>query len=194
MATFENHTDPHLVSLLRHGAEAAFDEIYRRYWKPLFNEAYKRLGEIEHAEETVQDVFIDLWMNRQTREINQLYPYLLTAVRYRVFMLYKKNRNMPRFEEPLEHMELSSDKADSPFFHKELLACIQDWLAQQPEKRREIFRLRYLEQLSTREIAEQLDITQKTVQNQLINGQESLRTAVSKLLTLAAVLITHPFS
>ncbi len=191
MISFENHTDPELVLLLQQGAEEAFDEIYRRYWKPLFNEAHKRLGETAFAEEAVQDVFVDLWIHRASRNIGQLYPYLLTAVRYQVFMLYKKHRKMPCFEEPLEHMSFSHDKADGQFFLEELLEGIQAWLTQQPEKRREIFRLRYIEQLSTREIAEQLDIAQKTVQNQLINGQESLRAAVSKLLILAAALMTH---
>lgn len=191
MISFENHTDPELVLLLQEGAEEAFDEIYRRYWKRLLNEAHKRLKENSFAEEVVQDVFIDLWVNRSSRDIVQLYPYLLTAVRYQVFMLYKKHRKMPSFEEPLEHMSFSQDKADGHFFLKELLDGIQAWLTQQPEKRREIFRLRYLEQLSTREIAEQLDIAQKTVQNQLINGQESLRAAVSKLLVLAAALMAH---
>ncbi len=191
MTPFENHTDPELVLLLQEGTREAFDEIYRRYWKTLLNAALKRLRETSFAEEVVQDVFVDLWVNRSSRNIGQLYPYLLTAVRYQVFMLYKKHRKMPCFEEPLEHMSFSHDKADGQFFLKELLEGIQAWLTQQPEKRREIFRLRYLEQLSTREIAEQLEITQKTVQNQLINGQESLRAAVSKLLILAAALLAQ---
>ena len=54
----------------------------------------------------------------------------------------------------------------------------------QPEKRREIFRLRYIEEFSTKEIAEELNLSQKTVQNQLLIGQGSLREAVSKLLIL----------
>ena len=184
MAEFENHTDLQLTTSLRQGVEEAFDEIYRRYWRVLYNEALKRLGEIDYAEEVVQDIFIDLWSNRRNREIEELYPYLLTAVRYQVFAYYRKLTRLPAFEEPLEYMGVSTDKADSSFFLEELHSGILRWLNSQPEKRREIFRLRLLEQLSTKEIADQLHITQKTVQNQLINGQDSLRTAVSKLLML----------
>lgn len=191
MITYVHHTDSELLILLRDGTVEAFDEIYRRYWKSLFVEAHKRLGEIEYAEEVVQDVFINLWMHRTDRDIQQLYPYLLTAVRYQVFTLYKKLRKLPCFEEPLEHIGLSQDKADAPFFMNELLEGIQLWLAQQPEKRREIFRLRYIEQLSTREIADELNITQKTVQNQLINGQDSLRIAVSRFLSVGGILLTQ---
>lgn len=132
MAYFKNHTDIELALLLKQGDEDAFDEIYRRYWKSLFQEARKRLGESEYAEEVVQDVFIDLWVNRSTREINQLYAYLQTAVRYQVFMLYKKHKKLPFFEELLEHMGFSDDKADSPFCLNELLAGIEVWLAHQP--------------------------------------------------------------
>lgn len=178
-----------LVHLLQQGVEEAFDEIYARYWRKLFNAAYKRTGEMTQAEEIVQDVFVDLWSKRKNREIHQLYPYLLSAVRYQVFLLYKKSKSLPVFEAPMEHLTISSDKPDGSFFLEELLAAVQRWLDLQPEKRREIFRLRYIEQLSTKEIAEELDITQKTVQNQLLNGQDSLRAAVSKLIVSIIVLL-----
>lgn len=190
LASLDTHTDHELACLLQQGEEAAFDEIYRRYWKRLFNEAFKRTGELAIAEEIVQDIFIDLWTSRASREINQLFPYLLSAVRYQVFVHYKKSKSLPAFEEPLEHFIVSSEKTDSSFFLNDLMREIQNWLSLQPEKRREIFRLRYLEQFSTKEIAEELEITQKTVQNQLLNGQESLRKAVTKLLPLI-VLIPH---
>lgn len=191
MAHLVNHTDSDLVILLNQGEKEAFDEIYRRYWKSLFLEARKRLGESEYAQEIVQDVFVDLWINRSTRDIDHLYAYLSTAVRYQVFMLYKRHKKLPCFEEPMEYMGLSYDKADSQFFFNELLEGIQAWLKLQPEKRREIFRLRYIEQLTTKEIAQELSITQKTVQNQLINGQESLRTAISKFLSIAPIFLSQ---
>ena len=90
MKFYSNHSDQDLTALLKDGVEAAFDEIYDRYWKKLYNEAYKRLGHAELSEEVVQDVFVDLWKNIEQRDIQTLYPYLLTAVRYQVFIVYKK--------------------------------------------------------------------------------------------------------
>lgn len=181
----ENTADEDLVAMLNDGSESAFDLIYERYWKKLYNEAYKRLNDSSDSEEIVQDVFIDLWKKRQVRQIDNLRGYLLGAVRYQVFAVYHKRRNLPAFEEPLDYMALSNDAADSDYLREELIAGIHLWLETLPEKRREIFRLRYLEGLSTLEIARALDISRKTVQNQLLTSQQSLRESIGRLLTLA---------
>lgn len=188
MAACGNLTDDELKSLLIQGSEAAFDEIYSRFWKKLYNEAYKRLHNPEQSEEIVQDIFIDLWTKRTQKEIDNLAAYLFTSVRYQVFMLYNKTQKLPYFEEPLDYIALSSEEADSGCFEKDLIAAVQNWLDQQPEKRREIFRLRYLEEMTTKEISEHLNISQKTVQNQLNTAQDSLRSSVSKLLFLTALV------
>lgn len=182
-------TDSDLKAMLMRGSETAFDKIYERYWKKLFNEANKRLNDLELSEEIVQDIFIDLWVKREKKEIDNLYAYLTTAVRYQVYAIYNKRKNLPFFEEPLDHMAFSPDEADSECFQKELIAGINLWLNTQPEKRREIFRLRYLEDMSTKEISETLSISQKTVQNQLNLSQESLRESVSKF-TLLILLVS----
>lgn len=182
-----NLTDDELKSLLIQGSEAAFDEIYDRFWKKLYNEAYKRLHNPEQSEEIVQDIFIDLWTKRAQKEIGNLAAYLVTSVRYQVFMFYNKTQKLPFFEEPLDYIVLSSEQADSGCFEKDLIAAVETWLDQQPEKRREIFRLRYLEEMTTKEISDHLNISQKTVQNQLNTAQDSLRSSVSKLLFLTVL-------
>lgn len=189
MNTHENATDDELAALLTDGSEAAFDMIYERYWKKLYNEAFKRINDSSDSEEIVQDVFVDLWNKRSSRQIENLRGYLLGAVRYQVFAVYHRRKNLPAFEEPFDYMAFSADDADSNFLRYELLSSIHHWLETQPEKRREIFRLRFLEGLSTLEIAEQLDISRKTVQNQLNTSQQSLRESIGRLLTLLILLL-----
>lgn len=189
MNTHENATDDELAAMLTDGSEAAFDLIYERYWKKLYNEAFKRINDSADSEEIVQDIFIDLWNKRSERQIDNLRGYLLGAVRYQVFAVYHRRKNLPAFEEPLDYMAFSSDDADSDCLRDELLSSIRMWLETQPEKRREIFRLRFLEGLSTLEIAEQLDISRKTVQNQLNTSQQSLRESIGRLLTIVVLLL-----
>lgn len=189
MNTHENATDDELAAMLTDGSEAAFDLIYERYWKKLYNEAFKRINDCSESEEIVQDVFVDLWHKRGSRQIGNLRGYLLGAVRYQVFAVYHKRKNLPAFEEPLDYMAFSADNADSNFLRDELLTSIHQWLETQPEKRREIFRLRFLEGLSTLEIAEQLDISRKTVQNQLNTSQQSLRESIGRLLAVVILLL-----
>jgi RNA polymerase sigma factor (sigma-70 family) len=189
MTRYDLLADIQLVDLIKSGDEAAFDESYKRHWKKLYSEAYKRLRNAELCEEVIQDVFADLWVKREQKQIEQLFPYLATAVRYQVYMLYKKGKSMPVFEEPLEHMAQESLQADSLFYEKELKESINTWLALQPEKRREIFKMRFMQELSTREIAEILGISQKTVQNQILTATGSLRSALGKVIAISAIVM-----
>ena len=187
LALFRSYSDTDLTSYIKAGERIAFDVIYDRYWKKLYNDTYKRLRRQEQVEEIVQDVFTDLWTRRANRNIENLYGYLLTSVRYQVYMLYRKGRTAPIFEEPQEFIALDSLQADSLVNVKELQSCIKMWMSMQPEKRGEIFRLKYVEDMTTREISNLLGISQKTVQNQLLTSFGSLREYLTKLMMILTV-------
>lgn len=183
-AAYRSFEDEELVNRMMIGDKLAFDEIYNRYWKKLYDDTYKRLKRAEQVEEIIQDVFADLWVKRAGKEIIKLYPYLLMSVRYHVFAIYRKGKTAPQFEEPLENMAFSSLQADSLLNEKELKGCIAIWLSMQPLKRGEIFRMKYVDEMSTREISELLGIAQKTVQNQLLTAFASLREFVTKMMMI----------
>jgi RNA polymerase sigma factor (sigma-70 family) len=184
---YRSYKDAQLISLIQEGDKLAFDEVYERYWKRLYNDTFKRLKSIEMVEEIIQDVFSDLWVKRASRKIQNVYPYLLTAVHYQVFMAYKKGKTAPIFEAPLEHMALSSLQTDSLLNEKELKGCIAIWMTLQPEKRRAIFEMKYMNDQSTKEISDILGISQKTVQNQLLTSFTNLRGFLSKLMILISL-------
>lgn len=179
---YNSYSDTELTSYLKEGDRAAFEEIYERYWKKLYNETFKRLRNMELVEEVVQDVFSDLWTKKEKKSIESIYPYLLGAIRYQVYMLYKKGKTTPHFEAPLDHLLLSSLQADSLFKEKELKWCIAVWLAIQPIKRAEIFRMKYMDDRSTKEISEAINLSQKTVQNQLLHAFSDLRIFLNRIM------------
>ncbi len=176
--------DNELVTLLQQGDEAAFSEIYERYWLKLYNESHKRLKDEDLCADIIQDVFADLWLNREERNIESLAAYLFTAARYRVFTSYKKNKNLVAFETPIEFMQVSASDPDSIFFEKEIRECIEIWLNMQPEKRKQVFIMKFGKELSTREISEILHVSQKTVQNQFTTSLKHLRVHLGKLISL----------
>ena len=179
---YHAYSDAELTAYLTAGDRAAFEEIYERYWKKLYNETFKRLRNMELVEEIVQDVFSDLWMKKEKKKIENIYAYLIGAVRYQVYIRYKKGEAVPHFEVPLDHLLLSSLQADSLFKEKELKWCISVWLAMQPVKRAEIFKMKYIDDRSTKEISELLNISQKTVQNQLLHSFSDLRTFLNRIM------------
>jgi RNA polymerase sigma factor (sigma-70 family) len=166
MGLLSSFHDSQLVTLLTQGDEAAFSEIYERYWLKLYNESHKRLNDGEFCADIIQDVFADLWLTREDKKIENLGAYLFTATRYRIFSLYKKRKNLTAIEESIEMMSASASDPDSIFFEKEIRECIEIWLSLQPEKRKKVFAMKFDQELSTREISETLRVSQKTVQNQ----------------------------
>ena len=188
MSALNAATDPELLLLLKQDDRMAFEELYERHWFSLYNIAYKRLKDRETSRDIVQDIYTDLWDKRQERNIRDLLPYLHTCVRNKIYTLLAKGRATAHFVEPFENMALSYLTADSFLNEKEHEKLMLLFMATLPAKRREIFRLRFLEDRSTKDISEQLNISQKTVQNQLLLAANGLRSDMGNLLALAIIL------
>lgn len=167
--------DKELLRLVSQDNMAAFEEVYHRYWQSLFNAANKRLKNTEQCKDILQDIFADLWLRRGKVEIENLGAYLNTAIRYQVYKRVAAGKASSAFFEPFEIIATSPFEAEKNMAEKELAKLARSWLDSLPEKRREIFLLHFVEKLSTQEIAEKLNISQKTVQNQLGSAVKDLR-------------------
>ncbi|HWK56581.1 MAG TPA: sigma-70 family RNA polymerase sigma factor [Parapedobacter sp.] len=189
MDNYAEYTDEDLVPLLKEGHQGAFSCIYERYWHALYQTAYRRLANREQCSDVVQDVFIDLWEHRGNKSIQRLEPYLHTAVRYKIYTLLAKGKALPAFVEPFEQMLVSPFTADGPFGEQETRRLLTAWLETLPRKRRRIFEMHYFEGRNTKEIAEELQVSQKTVQNQLNTASNSLRALLIKTVIMGLVFL-----
>jgi RNA polymerase sigma-70 factor (ECF subfamily) len=180
-------SDEHLLFLLRNDDAAAFDVIYKRYWQLLFNTAYKNLNNLEQCKEIVHDVLVDIWQRRKTLEVGHLPAYLKTAVRFRSINFIVRHQQQP-FLELIDDAINSPYSAESTLLTKEAYNLIETYIKLLPEKRRDIFILSFFRQLSTREIAAELNISKKTVQNQLGTTLRYLRKKISHLLFCFGIL------
>lgn len=188
-SSLSSFSDQELVSLMADGKEDAFSELYSRYWKKLYNEAYKRLGDIERSKDVIQDVFVQFWLKHDKQEVLNIFAYLRQAVRYQVILLYHQNKNMANFSLPLEILSSETVDIESVFFARELQEYVNAWMELLPERRREIFRMRYIDDLTTKEISDRLGISQKTVQKTLLVALSGLRDALGKLALVMPVLM-----
>ncbi|MCF3111304.1 sigma-70 family RNA polymerase sigma factor [Niabella sp. CC-SYL272] len=180
-------SDEQLFSLVKQHDRTAFDQLYNRHWLSLFNKAYKRLRDREACCDLLQDIFADLWNKRDIRNIDNLAAYLNTAVRNKIYTLLSQGKAVNYFVQPFEDIAGTS-QADSHFNQKEISNLVQLWMESLPEKRREIFRLRFYEGASTKQISEYLNISQKTVQNQLLLAFRDLRLHLAHYLATVGVL------
>lgn len=181
---YQSFSEDELLRAIKKDDILAFEEIYRRYWRKLYQEAFKRFADMEACEELLQDVFTDFWLKRHKNTVKQLYPYLYSSVRYNVYALYKKKNSLPKFEQPMEYMAQSEQETEGIVSVKQLTFFVEKWLSAQPEKRKEIFRLKFFEEMSTLEISKRLKVSQNTVQNQLNTAFKNLRITMSKFVSL----------
>ncbi len=189
MPDFDNLNEQQLTALFMDGDEEAFVEIYRRNWRIMFNAAYKRLGDETQCEDLVQNIFVDLWERRQTILIENLSAYLQTAVRFQVIKYSTRLRSTSPLVEHFENIFISPLKSEDALLESEIAGLVSLWIDALPEKRREAFVMYYLEGQSTSQIAETLGITQKTVQNQIASASASIRSQLSKTLSLLIPLL-----
>lgn len=169
---------------IKSGSRRAFDELITSYWEVLFNSAYKRIDKIEVCQDIVQDIFLYLWKRREHLEIDNLEAYLRTAVRYRVYSYYSRNKVKTEFVDSFESIITSPYKAESKLLHNDLRELVRSWIDSLPSKRKKVFELYLENNMTTKEIAKKLNVSQKTVQNHLNLSMGDLRNSISKDLTL----------
>ncbi|UFH46399.1 sigma-70 family RNA polymerase sigma factor [Flavobacterium galactosidilyticum] len=167
MKSISKYTDKELLDLLSNDSSKAFEEIYHRYWQSMIDAAFRRIKDIDNSKDIVQNVFIDLWNRRNKVEIENLAAYLNTAVRFQVFKIFSKKKSSPVFLELFDTILSQHNCPESDLHDQDLKILFDSWINCLPEKRRKIFLLHFRENRSTKEIAELLQISQKTVQNQV---------------------------
>jgi RNA polymerase sigma factor (sigma-70 family) len=181
-------TDDELILQLKQGNRSAFSQIYKKYWQELYNNAYNRTRSREQCEDIVQNVLADLWLRRNDHKIDNLQAYLHSAVKFQFYKLISKQPKESVYLDYLDELLYSNVNADDALREKEIAKVIELWLATLPEKRRRIFLMRYSEEMSTRDIAKNLGISQNTVQAQLHTANQSLNTRLAQFLTVAAII------
>lgn len=174
----ENLEDTVLLQQLSEGSKHAFDVLYNRHWKQVFNAAYKRLNHEAHAQDIAQDVFVQLWIRSKKSPIENLPAYLRVAARNGVFKFMEREEKYAQLPDTVHEMESQLGNADSPLLHAEFLTAFNQLILALPTQQRLIFTMRFEEDLNSAQIAEKLQISPKTVRNQLGKALSSLRSSL----------------
>lgn len=174
MSKFSAYKEEALLSSLRRQEEWAFDEIYRRYWKKLYLAAFRRIGSSEICEELIQDVFTGLWTNCKTTTIRNLPAYLFTATKYKVINhihkeLVRKASNQTRARAEVDN------STEEEILLDDLSTALKAEVGKLPTRCQMIYRLSHENNLSIKQVASQLGISEKTVENQLTKALKVLR-------------------
>jgi RNA polymerase sigma-70 factor (ECF subfamily) len=183
-------TDKELISSISNGNQDAFNLLYSRHWEDLYKYAFLILKDKDSCKDVIQDVFVWVWEHRKGLDMQSPKSYLKTAVKYKIANHIRTgNIRESFFEETVQFNPAQAEPGAAEFAEaNELNHIIRLTVANLPVKCREIFRLSREENLSNREIASQLGISIKTVENQMTIALHRIRTNVEQHLTTLIVL------
>jgi RNA polymerase sigma-70 factor (ECF subfamily) len=173
MRSYETYSDQQLIDLLACNDSDAFTEIYYRYVEALYRYAWNILQEEDECKDAVEEVFVWIWENRGRLRITALKYYLLAAVKYKLLRAIQHSKRRAEIVASLP--EITHSYIDETVELKELKAVIEQFTATLPARAREIFHLSRYEYLTNREIAAKMNISEKTVENQITITLKKLR-------------------
>jgi len=176
LTKYSNLSDQELICLLNKGNEIAYEEIYDRYWPILYQSAYNILRDRSACMDILQEIFVWLWEHKEDLHISNPKSYLISAVKYKVANFFRKNKVRNTLFTELETIDLNGLAFyDDSMEVKELKEIIAQFTMQLPDKARQIFHLSRAEQLTNKEIAKRLGISEKTVENQMTTNLKKLK-------------------
>ncbi len=185
MSAEELHNqDLYFFSRLKLGDEDAFDYLFNFYYPGLVVYADKILSDNHLAQEIVQGVFIKLWKDRRYIEINtSVKSYIFKSVRNKCLDILKHRKIKNDYaRRVMSEQEPSDEVTWDTYVESELYLILIREIEKLPPECQKIFRYSRIRNLTNREIAEKLDISVKTVENQISKALKILRIALKEYL------------
>ena len=174
-------TDPDHIQLLRAfqaGHEAAFEQVFKLFYKPLRMQAFLILKDEHEAEDQVQQLFLDMWNKQLYRNVQQsLNAYLHTAVRNRCYNhLARERHENEKRKEYAAYPGLTMEDARSVALQPHLLAA----LSELPPQRFHAFTLVHLEDKKYQDAAREMGISINSLKSHLKLAVRFLRMRLQK--------------
>ncbi|WP_010663056.1 RNA polymerase sigma factor [Marinilabilia salmonicolor] len=155
------------IKQLKQGSIQAFNELFYLYSSRLYGFGYKYLKSDTDAEELVQDVFLKIWKNREKINEEENFRAYLFTIAFNQIRDYFKYKSVYLDVEEFQYFEYQDNTTETSLTFRSVLDQITQLLQRLPEKKQRIFHLSRFEGKSSKEIAEIVGVTSKTVDNQI---------------------------
>ncbi len=187
-------SDHELIAGIKQNDHIAFETLFNRYWEYLYRIIYNRIKDQEQAKDIVQDIFTYIWKNRNSLSIRkEIKPYLYTAAKYQFFQLYKKNKLKQVYQYDLDFSEIDPSQTDDLLLSKEIESLIEKELSKMPIQIRRCYTLNKINGRTVKEIAVELQLSEKTVRTYISYALHALKHQLGKNAaeTLSIILLSE---
>jgi len=150
-----------------------YEGLFRELYEPLLRLSASILKDQEKAEDVIQEVFLDFWRRRSKIKIQKSYPQYLKGAVYRKTMQRFRQEKQTSFSIP-EQVDLGIPEQDL-VTESDLLKALESCLEKLPPRTGLVFRLNRQSGLTQAEAAKHLEISVKTVENQMLRAFRLLR-------------------
>jgi len=193
MSDYSKLSDEELATCFREGDRHAFAEIFERYNDLLYAHAYNKLRNREEARDIVQDVFVRFWNKHAQIELKiNLSGYLYVMVRNSIFSLMSHKGVVNNYASSFNTFKCAGEAVtDHLVREKQLAAIIAAEIAALPPRMREVFELSRKENLTNKQIAERLGLSEFTVADQIKKALRVLRLRIGLVLVIAHHILLH---
>lgn len=180
-----NSEEIFLFQEMKEGKEYAFDFFFNYYYAGLCVYGQKSFSiQMEDVRNLVQDVFLKFWNERTTIQIqSSVRAYLFVSVKNKCLDYLKQNRRAPETFDISKIQDIPNEAFET-YVLSELELMLSKSLDKLPDRCREVFELSRLSGHKNKEIAEKLNITEKTVENQMTKALRILKTELRDYLPL----------
>jgi RNA polymerase sigma-70 factor (family 1) len=171
-----------ILKQLKADDKNAINKLYENYSRRLYNFAFAYLKNNNDALDIVQEVFINIWDKRSClRADTNFEAYLFTITKNSVISLFRKKVNEKEYLEYLKQVAvIHSDETEDSFDYEILSVRIKELINQLPPQRQIIFRMSKEEGKSNKTIAEELQISVKTVEDHITKARHFLKARLAE--------------
>lgn len=182
MKTNNLQTEQELVALLQKGSISAFERLFEQYSQKLYHFSFSYLKSESESEDLVQEVFLKIWENRANIKTGTSFQsYLFTIAFNSIRKSFNNKARQNKFRtDLLEFLSVENSSLENYPDFEALLSKLDSIIEQMPERRKEIFLMRKKQGMAIKDIAKKLEISPKTVENQITEAMNQLRKEFTK--------------
>lgn len=169
-----------IIRRLKNEDKSAVDELFGYYYPRLYHFSKSILKIENEIDDILQEVFVKIWLNRQKIGNAETFnAYIFTITKNKVLNLIRNNLRDQAFMDKLYLRTVAEEYyAPDPVEFDEIKVRIDKIVANLPERRHQVFVLSRTEGLSNKDIAQQLNISEKTVEDHITHAIKQIKNSM----------------